>query len=278
MASDFCEDMGIALPALDCIAGQVSEVVPGVQVVNPLDMTGFTVGNAEASMKLLRAYAESDAVDTLLLQWFVDEGGVEHGAAFLNAFAEIAGTSRKALMLASLEDGEIGEWAGRLPATGAAVARGLPGTLRSLQSMGRFVRRAREPHPAVLPAGHPVAPPSPAERVSSDAGTMLSFASTMALLEAAGFTVARHRVIAADARTDEVGSAFSGRCVVKLADVPHRTELGAVRLGVLPVEMPRVIDELRDLAGRHGVPATVAIQEQVAGQRSEEHTSELQSH
>jgi acyl-CoA synthetase (NDP forming) len=132
--------------------------------------------------------------------------------------------------------------------------------------MGRFVRRAREPHPAVLPSGHPVAPPSPVERVSSDAGTMLTFASTMALLEAAGFTVARHRVIVADARTDEVGSAFSGRCVVKLADVPHRTELGAVRLGVLPVEMPRVIDELRDLAGRHGVPATVAIQEQVAGQ------------
>ena len=40
MASDFCEDMDIGLPALDCIAGQVSEVVPGVQVVNPLDMTG----------------------------------------------------------------------------------------------------------------------------------------------------------------------------------------------------------------------------------------------
>jgi hypothetical protein len=53
--------------------------------------------------------------------------------------------------------------------------------------------------------------------------------------------------------------------VVKLADVPHRTELGAVRVGVAQADVPEVAAALAALASRHGVPPTVAVQPLVTG-------------
>jgi hypothetical protein len=51
--------------------------------------------------------------------------------------------------------------------------------------------------------------------------------------------------------------------VVKLADVPHRTELGAVLRGVPADGLAAAVDELRTVAVRAGVPAAVAIQPQL---------------
>ena len=49
-----------------------------------------------------------------------------------------------------------------------------------------------------------------------------------------------------------------------MADVAHRTEIGAVRLSVTPEALPGVVDELRSLAGEHGANPTVAVQPMVA--------------
>jgi acetate---CoA ligase (ADP-forming) len=53
------------------------------------------------------------------------------------------------------------------------------------------------------------------------------------------------------------------RLVVKLADVPHRPELGAVDLNVAPAAAADHVARLRSLAKAEGVPQTVAIQQQV---------------
>jgi hypothetical protein len=52
--------------------------------------------------------------------------------------------------------------------------------------------------------------------------------------------------------------------VVKLADVPHRTELDAVRMGVPRADVPAVVRELRTIARTHAAPETVAVQSVVA--------------
>ena len=51
----------------------------------------------------------------------------------------------------------------------------------------------------------------------------------------------------------------------KLADVPHRTELGAVALDVAPADLPATVARLRDIARAEEFPRAVAVQRMVPG-------------
>ena len=53
--------------------------------------------------------------------------------------------------------------------------------------------------------------------------------------------------------------------MVKLANVPHRTELDAVRVDVAVEDVEHAITDLRAIASGHDVDATVAIQAMVSG-------------
>ncbi len=96
---------------------------------------------------------------------------------------------------------------------------------------------------------------------------MLTFAAAMALLDSAGIEVAPFHLVPGDAASTPPASAppFAGPYVVKLADVPHRTELGAVLAGVASAELPAAIGLLRERARVHQVPDLVVIQPQLAG-------------
>jgi succinyl-CoA synthetase beta subunit len=97
--------------------------------------------------------------------------------------------------------------------------------------------------------------------VASEAGPMLPFGATMDLLAAAGIPVAPYHLVREPA--DTAGVPFTGPYVVKLADVAHRTEHGAVRLGVTAERLDEVTAELRQLAARDGLPELVAVQEMI---------------
>lgn len=55
------------------------------------------------------------------------------------------------------------------------------------------------------------------------------------------------------------------RLVAKLADVPHRTELGAVFVDLSVQDLPGALDRLRSIAVGEGVPPTVVVQPMVRG-------------
>ena len=59
---------------------------------------------------------------------------------------------------------------------------------------------------------------------------------------------------------------FACPYVVKLADVAHRTEHGAVRLAVPAERLGEVTAELRSLAARDGLPELVAVQKMITAQ------------
>jgi acetate---CoA ligase (ADP-forming) len=59
---------------------------------------------------------------------------------------------------------------------------------------------------------------------------------------------------------------FDGPYVMKLADVAHRTEHGAVRLAVPADGLEAAVGELRALASLDGLPALVAVQPMVAAE------------
>lgn len=260
LASDLATELKVRLPDLESLRLEIQKHVAGAEVINPLDMTGFALGNKEITHELLKAYLQSDEVDGLMVQWFLDDNAHDMGAALLTSFAELAPSSPKPALLGSVDDGRIGAWAAELVPKGIAVARGMRSSLRALKSMGEFMRFVPER------ADESVAP---AWRVSlraedfSGPGGMLPFCRAMALLQAAGFDVAQFVVVEASDPLEHVRIPFPGPFVVKLADVPHRTELGAVKLGVAENDVAAAVRALRGIAENHRLPATIVVQPQL---------------
>ena len=94
---------------------------------------------------------------------------------------------------------------------------------------------------------------------------MLRFAAAMRLLQSAGIEVAPSVMVAPDADAASVAPPAAGdEFVVKLADVPHRTDIGAVRVGVAAEGIAAATAQMREIAHHHGVPADVVVQAQVA--------------
>ncbi len=91
---------------------------------------------------------------------------------------------------------------------------------------------------------------------------MLPFDATMDLLTAAGIPVAPWHLVEPDVVADPP---FGGPYVVKLADVAHRTELGAVRAGIARADLDGVVGDLRALAVLHEVPQRVVVQPMLKG-------------
>src|ERR1700738_5224034 len=144
--------------------------------------------------------------------------------------------------------GSPGSWLDSFRSADVAIGNGLRGCFRGLHTMGAFMRTrpdARVPDPGSRP---PVS--MPAGYVDVDEGRMLRFSATMELLSAAGIQVAPYHLLQ-DGR-DWEGPVFSGPYVVKLADVAHRTDHGAVRVNVADHEVGAVMAELRALAADKG--------------------------
>jgi acyl-CoA synthetase (NDP forming) len=262
LAADRYGRAGFAIAEFPSVEPAVKKFLPGATVVNPLDMSGFAVVNAEMRQSIFRAYLESPEVDSVVFQWMLDDDAKPYGGAMLDDFIELAGRSGKTAALCSIESSALSDWAAGLPSRGLAVFKGPESAIRALSAMREFMAfRAVAKEPAATPAMLPV--PADADFVDSDVGSMLRFAAAMKLLSSLGIQVAEHRVVATSEPAEHVHPPFDGPYVVKLADVPHRTELGAVQFGVGRRDLVAAIEDLRTLARKSRVPADVAIQKQL---------------
>lgn len=257
MASDVCAEEGIEIPALDSLAADIRRAVPEASVVNPLDSTGTAMTDPSVMASVLDSFIGSPEVDTTLLLSTVTTGAEGALHAFTGTAPDLAPTTDKLIVVGSIEGGPIGPALQRYREAGVAVTRGLRATIRALASMAEFVgfepdRPAATPAQLSVPAGvleHP------------KAGTMLSFAATMELLAKAGVPTAPYSIVG---ETDSAAPEFDGPYVVKLADVPHRTDIGAVRLGVGVDDLAAAVKEMRDIAAESGESPVVVIQPQYA--------------
>ncbi|WP_231861215.1 MULTISPECIES: acetate--CoA ligase family protein [Frankia] len=264
-ASDVRAGEEVETPELTEIADEVRAIIPGAEVVNPLDLTGFTMARRESLDDVLRIYLAAEALDAVVVTWWLDEEDRERAEVLLGPAREAARRAGKPVVLTTVQQSRLGSWTATAGGPGLAFARGLGGAVRGLAAITRHL----SPQPRVRPAAppRPIPPPRPADVVRGDAGAMLSFAATMTLLAERGLPVAPWVVLddPADwpARAGDLGG--GAQLVVKLADVAHRTELGAVRLGVASGKVTAVAAELQAIAAAHGVPRTVAVQSQLAG-------------
>lgn len=256
MAMDLALDEQIDVPALDHLRDWIEDLIPGVHVPNPLDTTPMGMPHWE---QILDRYVASDGVDAVLnVHPLADEDQSPHSGQFLQKYVDAAEKSGKPFLVSNCS-GALGGWAQSIVDRSPAVAagHGVRATLRGLQTLAEFSRRRAATsvsHSSVTPVSRPSG-----AMISMHEGVMLPFAAGMDLLRSQGIRVAPYYMVTGDAETSS--PEFPGPYVVKLADVAHRTEHGAVELGVTATELQAAVERMRGIARRDGLPELVAVQQ-----------------
>jgi acyl-CoA synthetase (NDP forming) len=261
MAADAAADAGVELAELTELEPWVRERIPGDGMLNPLDMTGFVMRDPELLRELFERYATAGGVDALVLCWWAAEGDEAWSRTLLEPLAAVAAHASVPVVVSPVEATALGDWTRAYQDHNVAFCRGLESTYRALDALDRV---ARAPAVTTVHGGRPEPEERPA-LVDTPAGMIVPFAAAMKLVDGAGIQVAPYVVVAPDADDDPAIDVLGDRLVVKLADVPHRTELGAVRLAVARADVPTVVRELRGVARSHDAPSTVAVQSMVSG-------------
>jgi len=227
MAADAAEEFGLELPQFaDGTKAKLKAALPAFATpANPLDVTGGLLNDSGLIGGALRALGEDDACDLLMLALPVAGAGydVPRFARDAQAFRERHG---KAVALAAPQVEVRAEFE-RLGVPAFEREREAMLALRQLAEHAVLMRKAPPAGPRHTP------PPLP----GGSAG-FLNEAESLALLAAAGLGVVEHRLCHDEAAARAAFRALGPKVVVKAcsASVPHKTELGLVRLGVASEE------------------------------------------
>jgi acetate---CoA ligase (ADP-forming) len=263
LSLDLATVEGIPVPELEDFGPWIRANLPGITVPNPLDTTGL--GSA-LWPEIVAKYATSDQVDSLLVVHPLADEDEDLGIRIVREYATAAAEVAKPAVVANCS-GVPGPWAREYTRDVLALGRGLRPTLRGLQTLGAFAGyRAALAADGALGAGPgaPALPRPTATPVREPEGDMLPFADTMRLLGDHGIPVAPYVIVGPGADGPEGGIPFPGPYVVKLADVAHRTEHNAVRLGVTADGVAGAIAELRGIAATDYLAEAVAIQPMIS--------------
>ena len=261
LAADLAVEEGVDVPEVERLSQWIGTVVPGAEFANPLDATGFVVQRPEIWDQVLATYADAPEFDAFVfLSQFADWD--QRSRRFSDQLAAASHRTAKPFFVSPLA-GHAAAWVDEYRTEHEmGVGNGVRATLRGLHAMAQFVRGradAAVPDPAGVAAVD-----EPHEWVASEGTTILGFDAAMRLLRSAGVAVAAYEVFAADDDAARRPS-FAGPYVAKLADVAHRTDHGAVRVGLTVDDLPAAIAALRQLAAEKELPPAVAVQAMVTG-------------
>ncbi|MGW6522893.1 acetate--CoA ligase family protein [Streptomyces sp. NPDC054962] len=262
LAGDVCEDENLHLPALEDLRAPIAEVLPRAGSINPIDLTGFAMGKPDLVESVLQTYTESPDVDAVVGLWTLGLRSRGFADSFLLPFINAAKKTSKPMVLSAIADARVSDWAEELARDGVAVGHGLRGTVRGLTALRDFAAARRRLHARPTEPASLERPPGEAIVRTPD-GLILNFTATMGLLRRSGVPVAPFAIIGADQQPAESVAELLEPFVVKLADCPHRTDIGAVRVGISSDALPGVVTDLRRLAAEHGLPPDIVVQPQL---------------
>ena len=261
LSADLADEERVDVPEVERLSQWIGSVVPGAEFANPLDATGFVVQRPEIWDEVLATYAAAPEFDAFVYLSQFAEWDLR-SRRFSDQFAVTSKRTTKPFIVSPLA-GTAGQWVDEYRADHAmGVGNGLRGTLRGLNTMARFMRGRND---ACVPDPSTEATiADPGGWVESEGSTLLGFGAAMRLLRSVGVRVAPYEIYPSTADASRRPD-FEGPYVVKLADVAHRTDHGAVRVGVEGADLPAAIAGLRDLAATKKLPADVAVQAVVTG-------------
>jgi acyl-CoA synthetase (NDP forming) len=255
LVADTFDDLGIPLVQDDELTAHAAAKIPGTLSANPLDITGVFY-NEKAFEELLQLFIDSPTYDTIMVVSYLQEGMQAFSRPLLEPLRKVAASTDKRLVAVSVAETAIAPWAAELLDSGVALGSGIRATANSLAAMTRLVERAA---PVEYQAIESRQRPHPTETYVFDGTEMLTFEAGMALLADFGIPVAPHDAWQSDSNQAEK----AGRFVVKLADIPHRTEVGAVRVGQQWGQIEETVGLLQKIASDIGATPTVVVQPMV---------------
>ena len=228
LLADLCEQQGLELPALAAATDiELRKLAPGFAALeNPVDLSAQLAQNADGFNQATRILLEDPHIDLAIVRSFPGVAAEEWahglskiaGAAGKPVLVSLSGLAHKsAATIAVLESANIPCF----PTPGRAV-------IAAAALAGFSAKRKRHQRQA---------PERAVERQTLDlpaAAQTLGERKSKACLAAYGIPVVNEVAIAVDAIDALSSLAISFPVVVKVdsPDVPHKTEAGAVRLGV----------------------------------------------
>ena len=240
--ADECAELGIPLPELSAATrARLEELLPAAATAaNPLDYTGILWGERDALAELVRALGEDPAIDQVLVYYDQPpgiEGTTEESwRAVREAIIEGARRSPVATMVSStlpelLDD----DAAWRFAQEGLATAAGLRTGLRCVAAARTCAgdpARMREISAQALRAA----------RASEAETEWLGEHESKELLRAAGLPVVAGRLVGNEEDAAEALAELGGSIALKLsaASIQHKTELGALELGIDSADGARI--------------------------------------
>ncbi len=239
LTSDLLDREGVSLAVLSAETVDAIKALlpPFATTVNPIDVTGQFVTDAGALGDVLSAIAEDPDVDVIIafsgLGW---SGGESGWIAGMSAFHHPTVPIIAVVPLCSTED--------RLTLRAAGVpayrsARQAVQVLGALQRWGRWVRPpegATERASTLLPTG------------------TLGEDETKRLLSEVGIRIPEYGIAKSPDEARRIATSIGGLLVLKLEvpELTHKTEVGGVRVEVLPEDASAVYESLAEIAGRIG--------------------------
>ena len=273
--ADAVEGTGVALPDLapEHAAAVGATVHPLVTVANPLDYHTFSWGDEAALSGTFTAFARAGFDATMLVLDFPRTDRCEDAEWWVaaNAFERaMDAAGARGIIAATLGENLSEETAERLIGRGIAPLAGVREALAAVECAAAVGEAWRAPPGApLLAGGRPSGPshgdpqvryqpgaPLPADECLSGAPVLLDEAASKARLAAFGVVVPPGAVARSEDEAVAVAASLGGPVAVKALGIAHKTERGAVRLGLSePGEIREAARELLALGiggGRDG--------------------------
>ena len=200
-------------------------VHPLVTVSNPFDYHTFSWGDEEALSRTFTAFARGRFDATLLMLDFprADRCDDSDWQTTLNAFASaMDATQSKGIVAAALGENLSEARAAEMVARGIAPLAGVREALAAIDSAAAIGAAWRSPAPAQLLEA----------RSSPRQPVVLDEAASKALLAASGVQVPAAGIARDEDAAIAIAKSIEGAVAIKALGIAHKTERGAVRLGL----------------------------------------------
>ncbi|SHK51516.1 acetate--CoA ligase family protein [Paraburkholderia terricola] len=267
--ADAGEPEGLSLCELDVqTQHKLQAVVPNIGAVhNPIDLTAgyFSPNNGEKLATAVQAVLDAPNVHAVCVN--LATTGKVGSLAAAEVLARLAAAATKPIVVfSSAPASEIGDALARFDEANIAVLPSPSGAARSIAMLARYEQAKRR---VSREQGANSVATSPADGRITATGGALSENDSKKILAAAGIPVTRDVIV-----TTADGAVFDdlkAPLVVKVvsADIPHKTEVGGVKVGIQTrADLKQAIDEVLANARKH-VPTAridgVLVSEMVRG-------------
>lgn len=269
LISDLAEKAGVDFPPLS--AATVARVGEALGVNrdfgNPLDTVGMPRLRKEGALEgVVAALQDDPGIDMIGLVLGMRLDGAPNHQLLVDTLADLArGSAKPLFVLSFIANSLTAHWRGFGASRGLPLVEDLELGLRAIRHLSDYAA-----YRAVVPSGAESVYCENGVPQEGTTGRMLSEAESKKILGAAGLPVTREALARTPDEAAGLAAEFSAPVALKIQspDIPHKSDIGGVKLGVRADDASEAATEILSNAARHCPEAAiegVLVQEMVSG-------------